>query len=106
MIAFFCRCCYLHDRATIRLSDDVPQLPCRHYGEDETACKRTDWSMRQWFCLRCERIGRTTIVQSPNPPEGSCPVFPRTHVHAWTETEESRWVMAQARYTHDTEEAS
>lgn len=105
-VAWYCEPCTLHDRATVRLSDEVPTLPCPHYGDGPTDCKRIGWKMRSWRCLGCERIGRTTIQYAPQRPENRCPVFPKLRTHQWVETEESQWVTSQRKYEFDIEEAS
>lgn len=93
---WFCECCVLHNRATVRYSDVVPQMPCPHFGEGKDDCKRTAWVTRSWFCLSCKvRPKITTIVYSPDKPTTPCPEYPRSH-NSWVETDASIWVRNMA----------
>lgn len=95
MTFYYCEPCVLHNRATVRYSDDVPQMPCPHFGDDKDACKRVAWVTRSWFCLSCKvKPQRTTIVYSPERPTTPCPDF-SSH-NSWVETDASIWVRDQA----------
>lgn len=87
MIAYYCEPCTLYDRRTIKLSDDIPTMPC---GK---GCRRILWRPRSWYCLRCSLFGNTTIVYSDPKPTAPCPKFPHSHVGQWVETEISRWAF-------------
>jgi hypothetical protein len=97
MTFYYCRPCYLHDRATVRLSEEAPTTPCPHFGTEPANCKRMEWVTRSFFCLSCSVIQKTTIVYHPHHPadgEVACPEFSRHRT--WVETEESRWIRKVA----------
>lgn len=94
---FYCRPCYLHDRATVRYSPETPETPCEHYGDGPDACKRVEWVKRSFICARCNVMNRVAkVVYADDRPETPCPEFPRRHGLSWIETDESRWVLERA----------
>lgn len=88
--AFYCRPCVLHDRVTVRYSDTTPTMPCPHAGDERHQCKRIEWVEKNWFCVKCHRAGRTSILYGSDTAGRSCEYG---HEGYWDQTDESHFVF-------------
>lgn len=92
---YYCRVCTLHDRVTTRFANERPTMPCAHSGSGPKDCKRIEWVERNWYCVRCSAVGKTSIYYGTDIAHAACQNGHRPgleHGAIWAETEESRYV--------------